>query len=147
MDNSDLFVCIDHVAYVCPDAEEAVKYYTEVLGWHELHRETNDEQGVFEIMVAPAAELTEHMTQVQLISPTREDATTAKWLEKNRPGLHHMAWRVADIDSVSATLRERGLTLLYEQPRIGTGGSKINFLHPKSGKGVLIEVVQPGSGH
>lgn len=58
-----------------------------------------------------------------------------------------MAWRVADIDSVSATLRERGLTLLYEQPRIGTGGSKINFLHPKSGKGVLIEVVQPGSGH
>ena len=74
-------------------------------------------------------------------------ATTAKWLEKNRPGLHHMAWRVADIDSVSATLRERGLTLLYEQPRIGTGGSKINFLHPKSGKGVLIEVVQPGSGH
>ena len=55
MDNSDLFVCIDHVAYVCPDAEEAVKYYTEVLGWHELHREINDEQGVFEIMVAPAA--------------------------------------------------------------------------------------------
>ena len=147
MDNSDLFVCIDHVAYVCPDAEEAVKYYTEVLGWHELHREINDEQGVFEIMVAPAAELTEHMTQVQLISPTSEDATTAKRLETNRPGLHHMAGRVADIDSVSATLRERGLTLLYEQPRIGTGGSKINFLHPKSGKGVLIEVVQPGSGH
>ena len=55
MANSDLFVCIDHVAYVCPDAEEAVKYYTEVLGWHELHREINDEQGVFEIMVAPAA--------------------------------------------------------------------------------------------
>ena len=147
MDNSDLFVCIDHVAYVCPDAEEAVKYYTEVLGWHELHREINDEQGACESMLAQAAELTEHMTQVQLISPTREDATTAKWLEKNRPGLHHMAWRVADIDSVSATLRERGLTLLYEQPRIGTGGSKINFLHPKSGKGVLIEVVQPGSGH
>ena len=147
MDNSDLFVCIDHVAYVCPDAEEAVKYYTEVLGWHELHRGINDEQGVFGIMVTPAAEQTEHMTQVQLISPTREDATTAKWLEKNRPGLHHMAWRVADIDSASATLRERGLTLLYEQPRIGTGGSKINFLHPKSGKGVLIEVVQPGSGH
>ena len=147
MENSDLFVCIDHVAYVCPDAEEAVKYYTEVLGWHELHREINDEQGVFEIMVAPAAPVAEHMTQVQLISPTREDATPAKWLEKTRPGLHHMAWRVADIDSVSATLRERGLTLLYEQPRIGTGGSKINFLHPKSGKGVLIEVVQPGSGH
>ena len=89
MENSDLFVCIDHVAYVGPDNEDAVKYYTEVLGWHELHREVNEEQGVFEIMVAPAAELTEHMTQVQLIQPTRPDATTAKWLEKNRPGLHH----------------------------------------------------------
>ncbi|MPM76519.1 hypothetical protein SDC9_123517 [bioreactor metagenome] len=98
-------------------------------------------------MVAPAAELTEHMTQVQLIQPTRPDATTAKWLEKNRPGLHHMAWRVADIDAVSATLRERGVRLLYDEPRIGTGGSKINFMHPKSGKGVLIEIVQPGTGH
>ena len=147
MDNSDLFVCIDHVAYVCPDGIYAVMCTRQELGWHEQHREIIDEQGDFKIMVAPAAELTEHMTQVQLISPTREDATTAKWLEKNRPGLHHMAWRVADIDSVSATLRERGLTLLYEQPRIGTGGSKINFLHPKSGRGVLIEVVQPGSGH
>ncbi len=147
MENSDLFICIDHVAYVCPDAEEAVKYYTEVLGWHELHREVNDEQGVFEIMVAPAAELSPHMTQIQIISPTREDATTAVWLTKNRPGLHHMAWRVADIEAASAILRERGLVLLYDQPRTGTGGSKINFVHPKSGKGVLIEIVQPGDAH
>ncbi|MGI5950663.1 MAG: methylmalonyl-CoA epimerase [Brooklawnia sp.] len=147
MDNSDLFICMDHVAYVCPDADEAAKHYTEVLGWTELHRETNDEQGVFEIMIAPAAELTEHMTQIQLISPTREDATTAKWLTKNRPGLHHIAWRVADIDAVTETLKERGVQILYDQPRIGTGGSKINFLHPKSGKGVLIEIVQPGTGH
>lgn len=147
MENSDLFICIDHVAYVCPDAEEAARYYTETLGWHELHRETNDEQGVFEIMMAPATNLTEHMTQIQIISPTREDATTAVWLTKNRPGMHHMAWRVADIDAVSATLRERGVVLLYDQPRIGTGGSRINFIHPKSGKGVLIEIVQPGTGH
>lgn len=147
MENQDLFTVIDHVAYVSPDAEEAAQYYKDNFGWHEIHREVNDEQGVFEIMMAPAAELTEHMTQVQLISPTREDATTAKWLEKNRPGLHHMAWRVDDIEAVSATLRERGMQLLYDEPRIGTGGSKINFMHPKSGKGVLIEIVQPGQGH
>ena len=147
MSNDDLFICIDHVGYAVHNLDDAIKFHTEVLGWRVLHRETNDEQGVFEIMVAPAAELTEHMTQVQLISPTREDATTAKWLEKNRPGLHHMAWRVADIDAVSATLRERGVRLLYDEPRIGTGGSKINFMHPKSGKGVLIEIVQPGTGH
>lgn len=101
MENSDLFTCIDHIAYVCPDAEEAAKHYTEVLGFHELHREVNDEQGVFEIMLAPAKELTPHMTQIQIISPTREDATTAKWLSKNRPGLHHMAWRCEDIEAVS----------------------------------------------
>lgn len=147
MENQDLFTVIDHVAYVSPDAEEAAQYYKDNFGWHEIHREINDEQGVFEIMMAPAGELTEHMTQVQLISPTREDATTAKWLEKNRPGLHHMAWRVDDIEAVSATLRERGMQLLYDEPRIGTGGSKINFMHPKSGKGVLIEIVQPGTGH
>ena len=147
MDNSDLFQCNDHVAYVCPDADEAAQYYKDNFGWYELHREVNDEQGVFEIMMAPAPGLTEHMTQVQIISPTREDATTAKWLEKNRPGLHHMAWRVADIEAVSATLRERGMQLLYDEPRIGTGGSKINFMHPKSGKGVLIEIVEPGQGH
>ena len=144
MENSDLFTCIDHIAYVCPDAEEAAKHYTEVLGFHELHREVNDEQGVFEIMLAPAKELTPHMTQIQIISPTREDATTAKWLSKNRPGLHHMAWRCEDIEAVSKVLRERDMVLLYDEPRIGTGGSKINFLHPKSGTGVLIEIVQPG---
>ena len=75
MENSDLFICIDHIAYVGPDADEAAKYYTEVLGWHELHRETNDEQGVFEVMVAPSADLGEQVTQIQLISPTRDDAT------------------------------------------------------------------------
>ena len=69
MENSDLFTCIDHIAYVCPDAEEAAKHYTEVLGFHELHREVNDEQGVFEIMLAPAKELTPHMTQIQIIRP------------------------------------------------------------------------------
>ena len=142
-----MFVCIDHVAYVCPDAEEAAKYYEEVMGWHRLHSEVNAEQGVHEIMMAPAAELTEHMTQVQIIAPTRPDATTAKWLEKNRPGLHHMAWRVKDIDAVSEKLRADGVVLLYDEPKHGTHNSRINFMHPKSGKGVLIELVEPAEGH
>lgn len=141
--NTDLFVCIDHVAYACPDADEAVKYYQEVFGWHELHREKNEEQGVLEVMVAPAGELTEHMTQVQILAPLREDSTVGKWLQKNRPGLHHMAWRVEDIDAVSEKLRADGVQLLYDQPKHGTHNSRINFMHPKSGKGVLIELVEP----
>nr|WP_076388204.1 methylmalonyl-CoA epimerase [Vaginimicrobium propionicum] len=143
----EMFTCIDHIAYVCPDADEAAKFYVDTLGYFELHRETNDDQGILEIMLAPSKTLTEHMTQIQVISPTRDDASTAKWLEKNRPGLHHMAWRCNDIEAVSKVLRERGMRLIYDEPRIGTGGSKINFIHPKSGKGVLIEIVQPGEAH
>lgn len=144
MENEDLFICIDHVAYACPDAKEASKYYQENFGWHEIHREENPEQGVVEIMMAPAGELSEHMTQVQVMSPLNENSTVAKWLEKNngRAGLHHMAWRVDDIDKVSATLRERGMRLLYDEPKLGTGGNRINFMHPKSGMGVLIELTQ-----
>ena len=139
----DLFVCIDHIAYAASDAEEAAKFYTETFGWHELHREQNDEQGVLEIMMAPAAELTEHMTQVQILGPLSEDSTVGKWLQKNRPGLHHMAWRVQDIDAVSEKLRADGIRLLYDEAKFGTHHSRINFIHPKSGKGVLIELVEP----
>ncbi|CEI29693.1 4-hydroxyphenylpyruvate dioxygenase C domain protein [Propionibacterium freudenreichii] len=144
MSNEDLFICIDHVAYACPDADEASKYYQETFGWHELHREENPEQGVVEIMMAPAAKLTKHMTQVQVMAPLNDESTVAKWLAKHngRAGLHHMAWRVDDIDAVSATLRERGVQLLYDEPKLGTGGNRINFMHPKSGKGVLIELTQ-----
>ncbi len=95
-------------------------------------------------MTASSCKLTEHMTQVQVMAPLKEDSTVGKWLAKNngRAGLHHMAWRVDDIDAVSATLRERGVTLLYDEPKLGTGGNRINFMHPKSGKGVLIELTQ-----
>ena len=143
MDNSDLFICIDHVAIAYPDIDAALKYYTETVGWHCLHREKNEEQGVAEAMLAPVSDPTPEMTRVQLIAPLNEEATVAKWLEKNRPGLHHFAWRVADIDAVSATLRERGMVLLYDEPKIGTGGSRINFMHPKTANGVLTELVEP----
>lgn len=147
MENNDLFVCIDHIAIAYPDIDEAIKYYTETMGWTLLHREVNDEQGVAEAMMAPVAQPGVEMTQVQLIAPTREDATVAVWLSKNKPGLHHFAWRVNDIEAVSAALRERGLVLLYDQPRHGTNNSKINFIHPKSANGVLTEIVEPGKGH
>lgn len=142
MENEDLFICVDHIGLAYPDIDEAVKFYTEVLGWRELHREENDDQGIVEVMLG-TDEQREQNTQLQLISPLRDDATVAKYLEKNRPGIHHMAMRVRDIDAVSATLRERGVTLLYDEPRHGTHGSRINFCHPKSAQGVLLEIVEP----
>lgn len=142
MDNTDLFTTIDHIAIAYPDLDEAIKYY-EGQGWHLLHREVNEQQGVAEAMLAPVADPEVLQTQVQLIAPTRDDATVATWLQKNRPGLHHFAWRVEDIDAVSAVLRERGVVLLYDEPRHGTRNSRINFMHPKSANGVLTEIVEP----
>ncbi|MCL2783275.1 MAG: methylmalonyl-CoA epimerase [Propionibacteriaceae bacterium] len=141
----DLFTCIDHVAIAYPNREDAVQFYTETMGWHLLHAEENDDQGVAEAMLSPVANPGPNDTQVQIIAPTRADATVAKWLEKNRPGLHHIAWRVDDIDAVSAALRERGVVLLYEKARHGTNNSRINFMHPKTAGGVLTEIVEPAA--
>lgn len=143
MDNSDLFICIDHIAIAVPDRDAAVKFYTETLGWHCLHQEVNEEQGVAEAMLSPVPNPDPNMTQIQIVAPTRDDSPTAKWLEKNngRPGLHHFAWRCEDVEVTSQLLRDRGCTLLYDPYKIGTGGSKIQFIHPKSANGVLTELV------
>ena len=139
----NMFTTIDHVAIAYPDLDEAIKYYTEVMGWQMIHREVNEEQGVAEAMMCPVSPVGALQTQVQLIAPTREDATVAVWLSKNKPGMHHIAWRVEDIDAVSAQLREQGIVLLYDQARHGTNNSRINFMHPKSANGVLTEIVEP----
>ena len=142
MDNTDLFICIDHVAVAYPNREDAIRFFTETMGWHCLHTEENQEQGVAEAMLSPVADPAATDTKIQIIAPIRDDATVATWLAKNRPGMHHMAWRVADIDAVSATLRERGAVLLYDEPRHGTSDSRINFIHPKSANGILTEIVE-----
>ena len=141
MENSDLFICIDHVGLAVPDLDEAVKFHTEVLGWRELHREVNEEQGVAEAMMGTGDQLSEN-ARIQLIAPLNEDSTIAKFLAKNGQGIEQMAYRVADLDHVSAVLRERGMRLLYPEARRGTSGSRINFVHPKDARGVLLELVE-----
>jgi methylmalonyl-CoA/ethylmalonyl-CoA epimerase len=76
-----------------------------------------------------------------------DESTIAKFLARNGQGIQQLAYRVADIDAVSATLRERGVRLLYDAPKNGTAGSRVNFVHPKDAGGVLVELVEPGSGH
>ena len=146
MDNMDLFICIDHVGLAVPDLDEAVKFHTEVFGWRVLHRETNEEQGVEEAMIGTGDQLTEN-AQVQLLAPLNENSTIAKWIERNggKGGIQQVAYRVADLDKVSAVLRERGVRLLYDAPKIGTGGSRINFAHPKDVGGILLEIVEPAA--
>lgn len=146
MDNSDLFVCIDHVGVAVPDMDAALKLYTETLGYKLLHREQNEEQGVDEAMLGTGEVLPQN-TQIQLLAALREDSAVGKFIAKNagRGGVQHMAFRVAsgDMDRVDAALRERGATLLYDAPKRGTGGARINFLHPKSTGGVLVEITEP----
>ena len=142
MENSDLFICIDHVGLAVPDLDEAIKFHSEVFGWRELHREVNEEQGVAEAMIG-TGEQGEENAKIQLLAPLNENSTIAKFLDRSGPGIQQLAYRVTDLDAVSATLRERGLRLLYDAPRRGTSNSRVNFIHPKDAGGILVELVEP----
>ncbi len=136
-----LFTCIDHVGIAVPDLDEAMAMYRDKFGMEVVHEETNEEQGVREAMVAVG----DSGSCIQLLAPLNEDSTIAKFLSRSGPGLQQLAYRVTDLDQVSAILRERGLRLLYDAPRRGTSDSRINFVHPKDAGGVLVELVEPAA--
>ena len=136
---SHLFTCIDHVGVAVPDLDEAIALYRDAFGMEVQHQETNEEQGVREAMVAVG----DSGSSIQLLAPLDESSTIAKFLDRKGPGLQQLAYRVTDVEQVSAVLRGRGLRLLYDEPRRGTAGSRINFVHPKDTGGVLVELVEP----
>jgi methylmalonyl-CoA/ethylmalonyl-CoA epimerase len=136
-----LFVCIDHVGVAVPDLDEAIAFYRDAFGMQVVHEETNEEQGVREAMVAVG----DSGSCIQLLAPLNDESTIAKFLDRSGPGLQQLAYRVTDVEQVSAVLRERGLRLLYDAPRRGTSDSRINFIHPKDAGGVLVELVEPAA--
>jgi methylmalonyl-CoA/ethylmalonyl-CoA epimerase len=83
--------------------------------------------------------------QLQLMAPVNDSSTIAKFLDKRGPGIQQLAVRVSDLDGLTERLRSQGVRLVYEAPRRGTADSRINFIHPKDGGGVLIELVEPAS--
>jgi methylmalonyl-CoA/ethylmalonyl-CoA epimerase len=131
---------IDHVGIAVPDLDEAIRFYAENLGLHCVHQETNEEQGVREAMLAVGDG---SGPKLQLLAPLRPDSAIAKFLDRSGPGLQQLAYTVADVEATAAALRARGLRLLYAEPRRGTAGSRINFIHPKDAGGVLVELVEP----
>jgi methylmalonyl-CoA/ethylmalonyl-CoA epimerase len=137
-----LFTTIDHVGIAVPDLDEAIAFYAQAFGVQSVHEETNEEQGVREAMLAVG----DGQTRIQLLAPLTPESTIAKFIDRSGPGLQQLAFRVDDIDAVSATLRERGLRLLYDAPRRGTADSRVNFVHPKDAGGVLVELVEPATG-
>ena len=136
-----LFTAIDHVGLAVSDLDAAIAFHRDVLGMELAHTEENPEQGVREAMMRIGD------SHIQLLAPLTPDSTIATFLDSRGPGMQQVAYRVADIDAVSTTLRDRGLRLLYDEPRRGTSNSRVNFIHPKDAGGVLVELVEPASGH
>ena len=136
-----LFTAIDHVGVAVPDLDAAIAFYRDTYGMTLAHEEVNEEQGVREAMMAVG----DSGSHIQLLAPLSPESTIAKFLDRSGPGVQQMAYRVEDLDAVSATLRERGLRLLYPEARRGTAGSRINFIHPKDAGGVLVELVEPAA--
>lgn len=138
---TDLFTAIDHVGVAVPDLDEAIAFYRDSYGMELAHEEVNEEQGVREAMMRVG----DSGSCIQLLAPLDDSSTIAKFLDRNGQGIQQLAYRVEDIDAVSATLRERGLRLLYEEPRRGTSSSRVNFIHPKDARGILVELVEPAA--
>jgi methylmalonyl-CoA/ethylmalonyl-CoA epimerase len=134
-----LFTQIDHVGIAVPDLDAAIAFYRDTFGIVSVHEEVNEEQGVREAMLAVG----DGTTRIQLLAPLSAQSTIAKFLDRNGPGVQQVAYTVADLDAVSATLRDRGMRLLYDEPRRGTSDSRVNFVHPKDAGGVLVELVEP----
>jgi methylmalonyl-CoA/ethylmalonyl-CoA epimerase len=140
---ADLFTAIDHVGVAVSDIDAAITFYRDTYGMTLLHEEVNQEQGVREAMMGVGAS----GSCIQLLAPLTPESTIAKFLDRSGPGIQQMAYRVVDLDAVSATLRQRGLRLLFDAPRRGTSDSRVNFIHPKDAGGVLVELVEPAASN
>ncbi len=136
---AELILGIDHVGIAVADLDEAIALYTDRFGFRVVHREVNEEQGVREAMVTVGPS---SGACLQLLAPLRPDSAIGRFLDRSGPGLQQLAYRVTDIDKAMASVREQGMRLLYDEPRAGTAGSRINFIHPKDAGGVLVELVE-----
>jgi methylmalonyl-CoA/ethylmalonyl-CoA epimerase len=140
-----LFTAIDHVGIAVPDLDEAMAFYRDTFGMETVHEETNEEQGVREAMVAVGDPNDPAGSRIQLLAPLSPESTIAKFLDRSGPGIQQLAYRVDDVEAEAGVLRQRGVRLLYDAPRRGTSGSRVNFVHPKDAGGVLIDLVEPAT--
>ena len=127
---------IDHIGIAVKSIDEAIKFYTEVLGLKCSGMEEVIEQKVRTAFI-PIGD-----SEIELLESTGEDGPIAKFIEKKGEGVQHIALRVENIEEAIADLKEKGVILIDEKPRYGAGGAKIAFIHPKSTKGVLLELCQ-----
>lgn len=132
-----MFGRIDHIGVAVEEIEPALALYRDSFELHVAHREVVEDQGV-EAVLLDVGE-----NHVELLAPLGPDTPVGKFLAAKGPGLHHVAYQVADIDATLQTLKDAGLRLIDEQPRTGIRGSRVAFMHPRATAGVLTEIVQP----
>ncbi|MFN2455219.1 MAG: methylmalonyl-CoA epimerase [Pyrinomonadaceae bacterium] len=127
---------IEHIGIATRGLEESLGFWRDALGLEVKDFEDVEDQGV-RVAMLPVGE-----TRVELLEPTRDDSPIAKFLEKRGAGIHHIAVRVDDIRATLASLKKRGVRLIDETPRIGADNCLVAFVHPSSGGGVLLELVE-----
>jgi methylmalonyl-CoA/ethylmalonyl-CoA epimerase len=132
---------IDHVGVATEDLEDAIALYEKTYGMPVAHRETVESQGVEAVLLDIGD------GHVELLRPLGPDTPVGKYLASKGPGLHHVAYAVADIDATLKSLKESGVKLIDEHARTGIRDSRVAFLHPKATGGVLTEIVEPAGGH
>ncbi len=127
---------IDHLGIAVNSIDEGKTFWTEVLGLNFEGTETVEAQKVTTAFL-PVGE-----SEVELLESTSPDGPIAKYLEKKGQGIQHVAFRVDNIEQALEELKEKGIKLIDQKPRIGAGGAKIAFLHPKATNGVLVELCE-----
>jgi methylmalonyl-CoA epimerase len=127
---------IDHVAIAVNDLDAAIEYYRRAYGVDVEHREVVERDGVEEALLRVAD------SYVQLLTPVRDDSTVAKYLERKGEGLHHVGYRVDSCAAALDRLKAEGFQVIDEEPRPGSRGTTVAFVHPKGAFGTLIELVE-----
>jgi methylmalonyl-CoA/ethylmalonyl-CoA epimerase len=127
---------IDHIAIVVDDIDAALVFWRDALGLELTHVEDVPDQQ------SAVAFLPTGQSEVELVKPTSDSSGVARFLRKRGPGMHHICFEVEDIEQTLSMLKARGVRLIDETPKIGTGGKKIAFVHPESTHGVLVELYE-----
>jgi methylmalonyl-CoA/ethylmalonyl-CoA epimerase len=135
-----VFSRIDHIGVAVEEIEPALALYRDSFKLELAHREIVEEQGV-EAVLLDVGE-----NHVELLAPLGADTPVGKFLARQGPGLHHVAYQVSDIEATLQALKQAGLALIDEQPRTGIRGSRVAFMHPRASAGVLTEIVEPAAG-
>jgi methylmalonyl-CoA epimerase len=128
---------INHLGIATKGIDEALTFWSDALGLDNVHTEVVEDQKV-RVAMLPLGE-----SRIELLEPTSDDSPISKFLEKRGGGIHHIAIEVTDIEASLAQLKEKGMRLIDESPRIGAEGCLVAFVHPSSANGVLLELVQP----